>query len=62
MSMEVEDSEQAREAYRASTLPIDLEHREVMEEVLTDAPPVEELLDVSMTSQTVEAQALISSV
>lgn len=46
--MEVEDPERAREAYRASTLPIDLEHREVMDEVLAEALPVEELLDLSM--------------
>ena len=48
--MEVEDSEQAR-SYRASTLPIDLEHGEVMEEVLTEAPPMEELLDLNMSGK-----------
>jgi hypothetical protein len=46
--MQVEDPERARDAYRASALPIDLEHREAMEEVLAGALPVEELLDLSV--------------
>jgi hypothetical protein len=32
--MELEDPERAREVYRASQLPIDLEHRRVMADVL----------------------------
>jgi hypothetical protein len=44
----VEDPERAREGYRASALPIDLEHREIMEEVLAEALPVEELLNLRM--------------
>ena len=46
--MEVEDPERARAAYRESALPIDLEHREVMGEVLAEAVPAEELLDLRM--------------
>ena len=46
--MEVEDPERAGEACRGSALPIDLEHREVMEEVLAGAGFVEELLDLSV--------------
>lgn len=46
--MAVDDPERAGEAFRGSALPIDHEHREVMEEVLAEALPVEELLDLSM--------------
>jgi hypothetical protein len=45
-AMEVGDPDRAREAYRASTLPIDLEHRQVMEEVLGDPADAERLYDV----------------
>lgn len=44
--MEVDDPEKAREAYRSSTLPIDLEHRQVMEEALDDSGPAELLYEV----------------
>jgi uncharacterized protein DUF6176 len=45
-AMEVEDEEQARAAFRASTLPIDAEHARVMGEVLGEAADAELLYDV----------------
>ena len=44
--MEVEDSENARRAYADSALPIDWEHRRVMDEVLLGPVQVEELLNL----------------
>jgi hypothetical protein len=37
-AMEAEDFEQAGRAFRESRLPIDLEHRQIMEEVLEPGP------------------------
>jgi hypothetical protein len=45
-AMELEDEEKARAAFEASTLPIDAEHREVMNEVLDGPAPAELLYDV----------------
>ncbi|MGD8404964.1 MAG: DUF6176 family protein [Anaerolineales bacterium] len=43
--IEAEDLEQASEVFKNSTLPIDLEHRQVMEQVLGESIPVELLYD-----------------
>jgi uncharacterized protein DUF6176 len=48
--MEAEDHDRARQAYRASTLPIDEEHKKVMAECLGD-PADAELLYECMLSQ-----------
>jgi hypothetical protein len=44
--MDVEDPERAREVFAASTLPIDVEHRRVMAEVLAGNVEAELLYDV----------------
>ena len=41
--MDAQDWDQARRAYQASTLAIDLQHREIMEEV-SDGPAATEML------------------
>jgi Family of unknown function (DUF6176) len=46
--VEAEDLEQASEAYKNSTLPIDMEHRQVMKQVLGDSVPVELLYDCAL--------------
>lgn len=43
--MEVEDVEASRQAFQASTLPIDQQHREVMAEVIAERVHTEVLLD-----------------
>ena len=45
--VEAENLEQASKAYKHSTLPIDAEHRSVMQAVLGDPVPTELLYDVS---------------
>lgn len=47
-AMELEDPEQARRAYDASTLPIDAEHRAVMEETLEGALDLDPLYDCAL--------------
>ncbi len=44
--MELEDVTKAEQTFAASTLPIDVEHRRVMSEVLDGRAPSELLLDV----------------
>ena len=46
--VEAEDLEQASEAYKNSTLPIDMEHRQVMKQVLGDDVPVELIYDCAL--------------
>ena len=46
--VEAEDLEQASKAYKDSTLPIDGEHRNVLQEVLGDRISTELLYDVSL--------------
>ena len=50
-AIEAEDPERARQAYSDSTLPIDLEHRRVMREVLSGRSEVEELLNLSLSQE-----------
>jgi len=45
-AMEVDDPETATEAFQTSKLPIDVEHRTVMDDVLAGAADVELLLDL----------------
>jgi len=45
-AMELEDEERAREAFAASTLPIDAEHRRVMEAAVGEPAAAELLYDV----------------
>jgi hypothetical protein len=45
-AMEVGDPDRARKAYHSSSLPIDLEHREVMTDVLGEKAAAERLYDV----------------
>ncbi|MDQ3810385.1 MAG: DUF6176 family protein [Chloroflexota bacterium] len=45
-AIEVEDEEQARKAYESSTLPIDHQHRQVMDTVLAGPAAVDLLYDV----------------
>jgi len=45
-AIELEDEEKARAAFEASTLRIDAEHRQVMDEVLAGAADAELLYDV----------------
>ena len=47
-AMEAEDFERAAEAYGASKLPIDLEHREVLGAVLAGPADFEKLYDVAL--------------
>ena len=49
-AIEADDLEKARQAYRNSTLPIDLEHREVLREVLGERLEPELLYDLSAPS------------
>lgn len=44
--MEVEDPDTGREAFRKSTLPIDREHKQVMDEVLGDKAEAELIHDI----------------
>jgi uncharacterized protein DUF6176 len=46
--MEAEDHERGREAFRLSQLPIDLEHRRVMNEVLAEKLQVAPLYDCAI--------------
>ncbi len=46
--VEADDLEQASKAYKDSTLPIDAEHRSVMQEVLGKPVPAELLYDVTL--------------
>lgn len=46
--IEAEDLERASEAYKNSTLPIDIEHRQVIQQVLGDPAPVELLYDCAL--------------
>ena len=46
--VEAEDLEQASAAYKNSTLSIDMEHRQVMEQVLGERIPVELLYDCAI--------------
>ena len=46
--VEAEDLEQASEAYQNSTLPIDMEHRQVMKQVLGNSVPLELLYDCTL--------------
>ena len=48
--IEAEDLEQAARAVRENPLPIDLEHRQVMTEVLGDPVSAESLLDMTLDS------------
>jgi hypothetical protein len=47
-AMELEDEERARAAFQASTLPIDAEHRHVMDEAVGEPADAELLYDVRM--------------
>lgn len=47
-AMEVEDAEASLEAFRSSTLPIDLEHKEVMGSAVAERVPAEKLLDIAV--------------
>jgi hypothetical protein len=47
-AIEVEDEDAAQQAYEASTLPIDAEHRAVMGTVLGDRADVELLYEVRL--------------
>lgn len=47
-AVEAEDIEKARQAYRESTLPIDLEHREVLRDVLGERAEPELLYDMAI--------------
>ena len=44
-AMEAADHERAAEAYARSTLPIDLEHKRIMKQVLDEAVPCELLYE-----------------
>ena len=46
--IEAEDFERASDAYKNSTLPIDIEHRQVMGQVLGDSIPFELLYDCAL--------------
>jgi len=46
--VEAEDLEQASEAYKNSSLPIDAEHRNIMKQTLADRIPAELLYDVAL--------------
>jgi hypothetical protein len=46
--VEAEDLEQASEAYRNSNLPIDTEHKKVMQQVLGDPVPAELIYDCAL--------------
>ena len=46
--MEVDDPERASEAFRASSLPIDVEHKQVMRQVLAEPYDAELLYDVRL--------------
>jgi hypothetical protein len=46
--VEADDLEQASKTYKDSTLPIDAEHRSVMQQVLGDCLPAELLYDVAL--------------
>jgi hypothetical protein len=48
--IEAEDLEQAARAVRENPLPIDLEHRQRMTEVLGDPASAESLLDMTLDS------------
>jgi hypothetical protein len=47
-AIEADDLDQAREAFQASTLGIDVEHKEVMAEVLAGAATVEKLYECAL--------------
>ncbi len=49
---EVEDREKARAAFRSSTLPIDLEHRRVIHEVVSGRADIELLYECSVRDAT----------
>jgi len=46
--VEADDLEQASTAYKSSSLPIDAEHRSIMQEVLENRMPIELLYDVAL--------------
>ena len=50
-AMEAEDHEKGQRAVRASTLAIDLEHKEVMEEVLGERLEVKPLYECALHAQ-----------
>ena len=50
-AIEAEDHEVGGRAYRASTLPIDLEHRAIMDEVLGEGLSVEPLYDCAIDTE-----------
>ena len=47
-AIEAEDHEKGRQAFQNSTLPIDVQHKSVMQEVLADKPRVELLYDCAL--------------
>ena len=47
-AMEAEDHEKARQAFQSSTLPLDLQHKRVMQDVLVSKVPAELLFDCSL--------------
>ena len=47
-AIEAEDLEAGRQAYEASTLPIDFEHRRIMDAVLDGPADVERIYDMSL--------------
>jgi hypothetical protein len=47
-AMEAEDPERSEEAFRSSTLPIDLQHREILGAVLAGQAQVEKLYEVAL--------------
>ena len=49
--VEAEDIEQANQAYKNSVLPLDAEHKLVMQEVLGEAVPAELLYEVSLDQE-----------
>jgi hypothetical protein len=51
-AIEAEDLEKARQAYRESTLPIDLEHREALRDVLGERIEPELLYDLAVGART----------
>ena len=51
-AIEAEDHEKGHEAFKASTLPIDVEHKSVMREVLGDRLDVEAIYDCSVREAT----------
>jgi Family of unknown function (DUF6176) len=53
-AMEADDFDKAHDAFQASTLPIDLEHKEVMSAVLAESPGVEKLYECALRAASAE--------